>query len=257
MLSNETSRPRGISGNAVRTWGYLFMLMGIAGQSIIQNQILDLGSVTTAELMAAWDADPSIMGIATLALVFQAVQTCAAPIFAFLLVEGFCHSSDSKNYLIRVACVALVSEIPYNLSMGGVWFDFSSRNPVFALVLGLVTMMLYQRYQEPGVKNMAIKGAITLAAILWANMLAISDGNCLILLIATFWGFRNKPNYRNLAGMAACCLCSIFSMFYLAAPMSVMALYMYNGEPGPRNKAFNYAIYPVALLCFGLVAKFI
>lgn len=257
MLSNNHSRPRGISGNAVRTWGYVFLLMGIAGQSIIQNQILGLGSVTTGELMAAWDADPSIMGMATLALVFQAVQTCAAPIFAFLLVEGFCHTSNVKNYLLRVACVAVVSEIPYNLAMGGVWFDFTTRNPVFALVLGMVMMMLYGRYQEPGIKNFGIKTLITLAAILWANMLAIQDGNCLILLIATFWGFRNKPNYRNLAALAASCLCSMFSLFYLAAPMSVMAMYMYNGEPGARNKAFNYAVYPFALLCFGLIAKFI
>lgn len=257
MLSNNHSRPRGISGNAVRTWGYAFLLMGIAGQSIIQNQILGLGFVTTGELMAAWDADPSIMGIATLALVFQAVQTCAAPIFAFLLVEGFCHTSNVKNYLIRVACVAVVSEIPYNLAMGGVWFDLSTRNPVFALVLGMVMMLLYQRYQEAGVKNLAIKALVTLAAILWAIMLRIQDGNCLVLLIATFWGFRNKPNYRNLAAVAAACLCSMFSMFYLAAPMSAMALYMYNGEPGPRNRSFNYAVYPLALLCFGLVAKFI
>lgn len=257
MLSKDNSRPRGISGNAVRTWGYVFILMGIFGQSIIQNRILGMGAVTTAELLAAMDANPSLMILATMALVFQAVQTCAAPIFAFLLVEGFCHTSNVENYLKRVLAVALISEIPYNLAMGGSWLDFSTRNPVFGLVLGMVMMIFYTRYQEPGAKNTATKVMITLAALLWTAMLKISDGACLVLLTATFWGFRNKPNFRNLAAMCCCGACALFSMFYLASPMSVVALHMYNGEPGPKNRTFNYAVYPLVLLCVGLAAKFI
>lgn len=257
MLSKDNSRSRGITGNALRTWGYVFLLMGIAGQSIIQNRILGLGSVTTEELLALMDANPALLGLATMALVFQAVQTCAAPIFAFLLVEGFCHTSSIRKYLIRVFCVALASEIPYNLAMGGTWLDFSTRNPVFGLVLGMVMMIYYTRYQEPGMRNLCIKALITFAALLWAAMLKVSDGACLVLLTATFWGFRNKPSYRNLAATACCGACGLFDLFYLASPMSVLALHMYNGEPGSKNRAFNYAVYPLILLCCGIAVRFI
>ena len=257
MIPNNPSKPKGFSGNALRTWGCLFLFFGIAGQSIIQNQILGLGSVTPAELMAAWDADPSIMGFATLALVFQAIQTCAAPIFAFLLVEGYLHTSNFKNYLTRVAVLAVVSELPYNLAMDGSLIDLSSRNPVFALALGLIVMKLFDRYQEKGAANIAIKVAIGLAAFIWAKMLGIADGAPLVLLTIAFWAFRNKPNFRNMAGCAAAALCSLFSMFYICSPMGVMTLYMYNGEVGNKNPKVNYAAYPLMLLCLGLVAKFI
>ena len=257
MLPNHPSKPKGFSANAIRTWGYLFLLMGIAGQSIIQNQILGLNTMTNNELFAAWDSNPAIMPLVTLALVFQAMQTCAAPIFSFLLVEGFLHTSNVKNYLIRVTTVALVSELPYNLAMGGKWLDLSSRNPVFGLVLCMITLMFYAQYQERTMKHRAIKVAVTLAALVWGRMLGIQDSFCLVVLTITFWGFRNKPNFRNLAAMIAASLCTLSSMFYLASPMAVLVLYKYNGEPGPRNRTFNYAVYPVALLFFGLLGKFI
>ena len=257
MLPNNPSKPKGFSGNTLRAWGYLFLLLGIAGQSIIQNRMLGLNTMTTAELFAAWDADPAIMPLVTMALVFQAMQTCAAPIFSFLLVEGILHTSNVKNYLIRVTCLALISELPYNLAMGGKLLDFSTRNPVFGLVLGMITLMFYAQYQEPTLRNRALKTVITLAALVWGKMLGIQDSFCLLLLIITFWGFRNKPNYRNLAAMIAASLCTLSSMFYLASPMSVLTLYKYNGEPGPRNRTLNYALYPVVLLCFGLLGKLI
>lgn len=257
MNLRNTNKPRGFSANALRVWGFSFLLLGIAGQSIIQNQILGLGSVSTQELLGAMDSNPAIMGLATVALIFQAIQTCAAPLFAFLLTEGLIHTSNKRNYLTRVLLVAVISEIPYNLAMNGTILDFSSRNPVFGLVLAMIAVMLYQRFPEKKFVNVLIKIAITLAAILWANMLGIQDGNCLVVLTATFWAFRNKPTYRNMAGVAAACICSMFSTFYLASPMAVMALYLYNGESGQRNRIVNYAAYPVVLLCVGLIAFFL
>ena len=257
MLPNNPSKSKGLNGNAIRTWGYLFLVLGIAGQSVIQNRILGLGSVSTAELLAAMEADPALMPMATLALVFQAIQTCAAPIFSFLLVEGFIHTSNRKNYLIRVLCVALVSELPYNLAMSGKLFDLSTRNPVFGLVLGMIMLLFYTRYQEHTMSHRLTKLVITVAAMVWGLMLRISDGPCLVLLIATFWGFRTKLSVRNMAAMGAACLCSMFSIYYLAAPMAIMTLYLYNDEPGPQNRQVNYAAYPAALLVIGLIAKFI
>ena len=52
-------------------------------------------------------------------------------------------------------------------------------------------------------------------------------------------------------------LCTVGSMFYLAAPMGFLAIHFYNGEPGPDNKIVNMAIYPVSLLVIGLVAMFV
>lgn len=257
MIPNNSRKSKGLTGNALRAWGIAFLALGIAGQSIIQNRILGLGSVSTAELLEAMNNDPSIYGLATAALVFQVLQTCAAPIFSFLLVEGFLHTSNRKNYLIRVCGAALISELPYNLAMSGSLLDLSSRNPLFGLALCLVMIMLYDRYQEKGFSNTAIKSVISVAAFVWAKMLGIESGDCLVVLCGVLWAFRNKPTFRNMAACAAAAVCSMFNMFYLASPMAAMALFMYNGEPGERNRVVNYAAYPVMLLAFGIVAQFI
>lgn len=256
MNLNQSSKPKGLSGNALRTWGFLFLLLGVAGQGIIQNQILGIGHVSLEELEAAWDADSSIMGLATLALVCQALQCCAAPIFAFLLVEGFTHTSDYHKYLLRVTGLALISEIPYNLAAAGTLVDVSSRNPVFGLALSLLMLKFYAMYPEKSAKHLLIKTAVLLAALVWTLMLGISDGIPLVLLSWVYWVFRKKPSIRNLAGCVMAALCSVvYSLFYIVAPMGVLALYTYNGEPGNRSKGVNYAAYPVMLLTLGLVTK--
>lgn len=257
MTLNRSDRPSGITGNALRTWGYVFLLMGIAGQSLIQNNILGVGSVSTAQLMEILNADPSMMVLATLALVCQAVSTCAVPIFAFLLVEGFLHTSDWKKYLTRVTLMAVAAEIPYNLAISSKFIDLSSRNPAFGLVLGFPLMLLFRRYSEKKPVNVLLRIAFVIAGVLWCRMLSIADAGAIVIMTTAFWAFRDKPNYRTLVACGAAGMCVTMSMFYLAAPMSAFAINLYNGERGTQNRAFNYAAYPLTLLCFGIAVAFL
>ena len=84
----ETVRKRssGISSNGLRTWGMFFLLAGMLGKSILQNGLLNLGAVSFGQLLEQMQTSRAAMLYATLALVLQAMETCAVPIFAFLLV---------------------------------------------------------------------------------------------------------------------------------------------------------------------------
>ena len=255
---NETLRPRsrGLSANALHTWGMVFVAAGIAGRAILQNALLGVDSLTGQELLKLLETSSDAMGILTLALVLEVVYACAAPIYAFLLVEGFTHTASFKNYILRVAAVAVAAEIPYNLAMGGQWLDTASRNPAFALVVCLLMLYLYDRYQEKSLNNIVLKGFITLAAFLWVGMLRIDEGSSLLLLTAVIWAVRKRQNFRSIIGCSAAFACTVFSTYYLLAPFTFLALHYYNGEKGTDNKLVNYLSYPVLLLALGLAAKY-
>lgn len=252
-LRNE--RARGLTRAGLRSWGMLFVIMGIFGRAVLQNRYLGVINLTNDELLLAMSEGHDVMLVVTFALVLQFLETCATPIFALLLAEGFVHTSNAEKYIIRVLGVAAISEIPYNFAMGGKFLDFASRNPVFGLVLALILLYLYNRFEEKKAKNLLLKIVFTLAAVVWCAMLKVDHGAPCVLLTATCWGFRNKPNLRNLAVGGAAMACSLFSVFYMVSPMSILAVHFYNGDKGEENRLVNYLFYPAALIVCAVVGS--
>lgn len=244
----------GLTTDGLRNWAMVFLVLGIFGRSVLQNRMLGMSSATNLELLETMLNAPEGMAVLTVALLCQLLESCAAPIFCFLLVEGVSHTSNFMNYLGRVAGLALISELPYNFAMSGKFFDLGSRNPVFAMVLCLVMLYFYQRYSERTFTNTVIKLCVTLAALVWANMLSIEHGSCCVVIVAVLWAFRSRQVYRNIMGCTATIACTLFSMYYLAAPMSFLAMHFYNGEKGERDRRFNYLFYPIVLVAVGLVS---
>lgn len=250
-------RASGLSRNMLRAWGMVFMALGIVGRGIFQNALLGLNGMNSQQILALLESAPEMMTFTTIALIMQVMETCAVPIFAFLLVDGFVRTSNFKAYLIRVAGVALISELPYNLVVSGKLFDFSSRNPVFALALGLVMLFLLGLYPGKSLKNVLIKIAVAAAALIWAQMLSIDNGGCILFIILALGIVRGKQSLQSLFGATAAISCSLVSPFYLASPMSFLAIHFYNGEKGEENRMVNYLVYPVILLIVGIISTYI
>ena len=256
-LARRDEAREGISRSALRLWGLLFAAAGIAGRAILQNGLLDMGNITNDQLLEAMMSSSQTMVYATLALVFQAVEACAIPIFAFLLVEGVQNTSNLDKYLVRVVGLAFLCELPYNLAMSGSLWDTSSRNPVFGLAFALGMLYLFRLYGDSTIGKRLLRVCITAAAVLWPMMLRIQDGACCVIMVAVFWLCRNKKQYRTFAGCAVGALCSLLSVYYLAIPMAFMAIHFYRGEKGEENKLVNYLAYPVLLLAAAVAVKFI
>jgi len=234
----------GINSSALKVWGMLFVLAGAISRSILQNRFLGVGSMSGQELMESMQMSENAMLAATVALLLQAMETCAVPIFAFTLVEGFCHTRDRKKYLLRLAVLGVFCEIPYNLAFGQQVLDFGSRNPVFGLVLGLILLCLYQQFA--GKKVVCVIAAMAAAA--WSLMLKVEHGIPVLLLVSVMWIFREKAMIRGFMGAAAAAACTVGSLFYLASPMGFLAIHAYNGERGEGNRLIGYIFYPVTLL---------
>lgn len=214
----------------------------------MQNRYLQLDQISAQELLELMSASGTVMVMATAALALQAVETCAVPLFSFLLVEGFAHTASRKKYFLRVAALAVISEIPYNLALSGTLLDGSSRNPVFGLALGLILMYFWNRFDSRDFPGKLLRFAITAAAVFWAGMLKIDRGVPMVVIIGVLWLLGNKPQLRTLVGSVAAMACSAVSPFYLASAMGFLPIHLYNGEREQFERRTHYVVYPVLLL---------
>jgi hypothetical protein len=240
-------RKRGLNTTGLRTWGLLFVALGAVSVAVIQNGILGLNKGN--DLLTVLERSPELMTYATAAVVMQAMETCAVPIFAFLLTEGMENTADPKKYLIRILTLAVVSEIPYNLAFSGKLLDFSSRNPVLGVAFAMIVLWFCNGYQEKKFKNFLIRMLVMVCGMLWCGMLNVAYGGTMVLISYVLWAYRHKPySYRLLAGSAATILCSISHMLFIAAPMGFLPILFYNDEEGDSDRKVNYGAYPVILL---------
>ena len=247
----------GLNGNGLRAIAMILMVMGIFGRGFLQSHVLGLGSVTAEELLTAMQNSQTTMLLVTVSLVCQAMETCAVPLFSFLLVEGFLRTKSFEKYLIRVGAVALISELPYNLAMGSGIIDLSSRNPAFSLLIALVMLYFFNRFGEKCFKNTAMKALIFLAAVLWCGMLSIDHGVCVVVMVCFLWYVREKGNVRAMFGFLGSMVCTMFNMYYIASGLACIMLHRYDEERGEQNALFNYAFYPVLLLIVGILGMFL
>ncbi|MBE6976457.1 MAG: hypothetical protein E7439_04590 [Ruminococcaceae bacterium] len=222
----------------LRVWGFFCVALGIVSQCLIRGGILKLRGMSSPELLELMERSPESMLWITISLALQALESCAIPIFAFLLVKGFCEAENVRKYFCRIVAVAVASEIPYNLAFSGVLLDPGSRNPAFALALGAGMLWLWRYFSG---NNGFIKVAIALAAVLWCGMLGIVHGPFVIAMTAVIWFSQGKA-YATLLSCGAAALGAALSPFYLAAPLGVAAVHFYREEEGN----------PVSLLCYPL-----
>lgn len=256
MENTPEKKPSGLSRRTLRILGYLFLAAGLISRSILQKELLGIGQLSGQQLMELMQSTPDAMAYATAALILQALECCAASIFAFLLVDGFQRTSCFRRYVLSVAGVALLSELPYNFAISGKVLDTATRNPVWGLVLGLFLLYLFRHFSEASMQNRFIKLLVALAALLWASMFKVDSGICMVILVGVLWAFRKRALYQNIAGATAAMVCTLLSPFYLASPMGFLLTHFYNGEKGAGHRLAAYLTYPILLLAVGLAAKF-
>lgn len=256
----EAARPRRrrlrgsieLTGTKLKLYGCITMLFYTIGMSVVENGLIHVNQYDSAALSDLLAESSDMMLLAGWASVFQMIGGLAVPVFAFLLVEGFVHTSSFSRYLLTMLGFALISEVPYDLAMNDTLWDLSSQNVLFTLAVCLI--MLYALRMLKGKKGIASKlgmVVVVIAAILWNSILHMNFGLCMILLCAAYYLFYDRKGTRILMG------CAISTM-YVTGPFSAYALWMYNGQRGwNKNKYVFYLFYPLHLLLLGLLSRLI
>lgn len=256
MEKTKRERPGGVSAAQLWMCGMICLLIGYGGRCILQGGVLGFASGGTQQLLSAYVKGEGQQKWIILAMFVEGLGACAGPFFAFLLVKGFCQAETAGYLLLKMLCLALICEVPYDLAFNGSYWAMGSQNPVFGLVLGVLLMMFYRCFLERKISNGVIKLLLTASAALWAAVLGIDDGVFLVVLVAVIWRFRDQYQYRDVFGGIAGTLCAVTSPCYIVSPLAFFMIHRYNGESGHIHKPVRDLAYPVLLVICCVVARF-
>lgn len=184
------------------------------------------------------------------ALAFRSAGRLAFPIFCFLLVEGFYHTRDIKNYIGRMALFSVISEVPFDLAIFGRFVNWQDQNIYFTLLIGLLVMYGIQQVDKRylGLELGDLLKMAVIAAGCGMAFLLKSDYHIYgILFIVTLYLLRGNKNRQTIFGilMAAC---------EFTAVLAFIPIWFYNGKAGKKRfRYFFYWFYPAHLLVLGVL----
>lgn len=198
------------------------------------------------------------------------------PIFAFMISEGFIHTSNLKKYILRLLAFAVISEIPFNLFYGGSWFYPYHQNVMFTLLFGLLAIMLIDKAKKNRDAKTIVKSALLVILLGIASFICFVDyGFWGFLIVIMFYLFRNFP-FAWLAQLAAMVIinCELFEGQFIVvdlfgksfefatqgfAVFSLIPIWLYGGRKGKSSKIMQYgfyAFYPLHMIIIYLAVYF-
>ena len=235
----------GLTGNQLKTLGGLFLLLDHIGAVVIQGGILHGRDREAFLAAAATDLGQRLLALSR---ILRYCGRLSFPIFAFLLTEGFIHTSDRVRYCIRLGVLACISEPLFDMAVYGTFFYPDYQNTIFTLWLGLLVLTALEYLSHPALQFLALLAGCALSWILK------TDYNVLgILLIGALYWFRYNDTARLVWGMILSALESL-SCFCISA-LAYAPIVLYNGRRGAREwKYVYYAFYPVHLVLLYVIA---
>lgn len=136
-------------------------------------------------------------------IIFRMLGRLSAPIFAYTTTIGYLHTHDLKLYLKRLLIFALISQIPYNLSINP-----SNLNIGFTLFFSVLTLSLFNA------KSDLIRYTGIFFCICIFLFLPMDYGVSFLIMVI---GFYLHAKYQNVLYVIA------------SYPLVLLAVYMYYG----------------------------
>lgn len=172
------------------------------------------------------------------------VGRVAFPIFCFLLVEGFVHTSNRTKYKMRLFLFALLSEIPFNLAFRDS-LKFGTSNVFFTLFLALLALDGLESSLHPVLRTLLVFVPAYLAQVLGSDY-----GASGVLLVVGLYLARGEKAWAVLVGLLSVV---VFPAISLMSLLAYAPICLYNGKRGLNLKYVFYAFYPVHLAGLYLV----
>lgn len=167
------------------------------------------------------------------------------PFFAFLLVEGFIHTSNFWRYFLRVFIFALISEVPFDLCIFNETYNWELQNPMFTLALALLVMHFMYRWR----KTIGLKWLVVILGAAIAYFANFQFGLVGVISIALMYNFHKEKILQIGSGVIVTALGSASS--YFLPVLCFVPIWFYDGDRGVFNPKWLYYIYyPLHLSVF-------
>lgn len=198
----------------------------------------------------------------------------AYPIFAFLIAQGFLHTSDIKKYLGRMALFAAISEVPFNLMYYGRPIYPYHQNVYVTYCIALLGLWAVDTLRKKP-KWIAVPGcAGVILTCFLAGYAAYADFYGIgILLVFLFYFFPGGKWYDYAAqalGMYYVNVEVLGGYYYVwnilgrdvevyqqaFALLALLPIWLYRGRQGCHSKPwkwFCYGFYPAHILILSLL----
>ena len=203
---------------------------------------------------------------------FRIVGRLAFPIYVWLLVIGFLHTSNLAKYMGRMAIFALLSEIPFDLAFFG-RPDFQGQNVFFTLFGCLVMLRLFHRALQsqilPAAARYMLAAAVVFAFALLSLWLHVDYEFCSPFLAAGFYLCATGKQRTLLPAFSAFLLSLLIGKLICGYPVGpavdtavleafcLPSAWLIARTSGPRRikkgKYFFYLFYPIHLLALYFV----
>lgn len=177
------------------------------------------------------------------------------PLFAFLLTEGYVHTSNLKKYFSRLIIFGIISQIPFMIfrTYVGEWLML---NIMFTLLLGLLAILVFDKFE-----NKYLSIPFVCIIVYCGKLFRVDYGWFGVLVIFLLYLFRNHKVLLTISYVGVILiyyyllnclnLKYIFSIIFTIAPIFIILLY--NGKEGKKLKYFYYWFYPVHMIILDVI----
>ncbi|MDR2565380.1 MAG: ABC transporter permease [Bifidobacteriaceae bacterium] len=241
------AKARGLTDRQLKVIGLTLLAASMVGTAVVQKGMpADLAQVGVGRLSAA--------------ILLEAASWAAIPIYAWFVCQGFSRTRSVGLYALRLAALAAVSEVPYDLATSGRAWDMSSQNPVWALLAALAVLAMGAgagRFQATSrLARGALWAVLGVAGALWLLLfnvglrLGLMPTGLLVLAFALV--FRLLAERRNTMMFTGA---AIGVLGGITPAAGLVVLHFGNGRQGLGHnweKYLFYFLYPLFLVAAGL-----
>jgi len=202
-------------------------------------------------------------------IILRIIGRIAFFIFAFELVEGYFHTSNVGNYVLRLILFGIVSEFSFDFAFNGS-MTFTHQNVMFELALALIMIWLLEIYKDYSsqILRWIFSVLVVFITMFISEVLKFDYSSFGIMMVLVFYLTRNM-NFKWYFQLVMLFIINVYIMPVYNIPVagikvpiqafgliSLVFIGLYNGEKGKINKYLVYSFYPIHLLILGLISYF-